>query len=44
MVTLRYFGGLSLEEIAEALGISLATVKREWTAARAWLRRELARS
>ena len=44
VVTLRYFGGLSLEEVAEALGISLATVKREWTAARAWLRRELARS
>lgn len=41
VVTLRYFGGLALEEIAEALGISLATVKREWTAARAWLRREL---
>lgn len=43
VVTLRYFGGLSLEEVAEALGLSLATVKREWTAARAWLRRELAR-
>ena len=43
VVTLRYFGGLSLEEVAEALDLSLATVKREWTAARAWLRRELAR-
>lgn len=43
VVTLRYFGGLSLEEIAGALDLSLATVKREWTAARAWLRRELAR-
>ncbi len=42
VVTLRYFAGLSLEEIGVALGISLATVKREWTAARAWLRRELA--
>lgn len=42
VVTLRYFAGLSLEEIGDALGISLATVKREWTAARAWLRRELA--
>jgi RNA polymerase sigma factor (TIGR02999 family) len=43
VVTLRYFGGLSLEEIGEALDLSLATVKREWTAARAWLQRELAR-
>lgn len=43
VVTLRYFGGLSLEEIAAALDLSLATVKREWTAARAWLQRELAR-
>ena len=37
MVELRYFGGLSLEEVAEASGTSLATVKRDWTAARAWL-------
>lgn len=43
VVTLRYFGGLSLEEVGTALDLSLATVKREWTAARAWLRRELAR-
>jgi RNA polymerase sigma factor (TIGR02999 family) len=41
VVELRYFGGLELEEIGEALGISLATVKRDWTVARAWLRREL---
>lgn len=41
VVELRYFGGLELEEIGEALGISLATVKRDWTLARAWLRREL---
>ncbi len=43
VVTLRYFGGLSLEEVGAALDLSLATVKREWTAARAWLRRELGR-
>lgn len=41
IVELRYFGGLSLEETAEALDISLATVKREWTVARAFLAREL---
>ena len=40
----RYFGGLSLEETAEALGISLATVKRELRSARAWLALELAGS
>jgi RNA polymerase sigma factor (TIGR02999 family) len=39
----RYFGGLSLEETAEALGVSLATVKRELRAARAWLAVELKR-
>jgi RNA polymerase sigma-70 factor (ECF subfamily) len=39
----RYFGGLSLEEIAEALSISLATVKRELRSARAWLAVELRR-
>lgn len=38
----RFFGGLSLEETAEALGVSLATVKRELRAARAWLAAELA--
>jgi RNA polymerase sigma factor (TIGR02999 family) len=42
IVELRYFGGLTLEETASVAGISLATVKREWTMARAWLRRELA--
>lgn len=41
VVVLRYFGGLSHEEIAEAMAVSIATVKRDWTAARAWLRREL---
>lgn len=41
VVELRFFGGLELEEIGEALGVSLATVKRDWTLARAWLHREL---
>lgn len=41
VVELRYFGGLSIEETAEAMGTSPATVKREWAVARAWLRREL---
>jgi RNA polymerase sigma factor (TIGR02999 family) len=43
IVELRYFGGLSIEETAEELSISLATVKRDWTLARAWLRREMTR-
>jgi RNA polymerase sigma factor (TIGR02999 family) len=37
VVELRYFGGLSLEETAEVLGISLMTVRRDWRAAKAWL-------
>jgi RNA polymerase sigma factor (TIGR02999 family) len=41
IVEMRYFGGLTVEQTAEAVGISEATVKREWTLARAWLRREL---
>ena len=41
IVELRYFGGLTLEETARVVGISLASVKREWAMARAWLRREL---
>ena len=41
IVELRYFGGLTLEETASVVGLSLATVKREWAMARAWLRREL---
>lgn len=44
LVELRYFGGLSIEETAEFMGISPATVKREWATARAWLKRELKRS
>jgi RNA polymerase sigma factor (TIGR02999 family) len=42
IVEMRYFGGLTIEETAEVLGISPATVKRDWTMAKAWLRRELA--
>lgn len=41
LVTVRFFGGLSVEEAAEALGVSAATVKRDWSRARAWLLREL---
>jgi DNA-directed RNA polymerase specialized sigma24 family protein len=36
-VELRYFGGLTLDEAAELLDVSVATVKRDWTLARAWL-------
>jgi len=42
VVELRFFGGLNVEETAEALGISTPTVKREWAMAKAWLHRELA--
>ncbi|MGA2720947.1 MAG: sigma-70 family RNA polymerase sigma factor [Bryobacteraceae bacterium] len=41
VVELRYFAGLTIEETAEASGISVRTVKREWTMAAAWLRTEL---
>jgi RNA polymerase sigma factor (TIGR02999 family) len=41
IVELRYFGGLTVEETAGELSLSPATVKRHWTAARAWLHREL---
>jgi RNA polymerase sigma factor (TIGR02999 family) len=41
IVELRYFGGLSIEETATFLGISVATAKRGWASARAWLLREL---
>jgi RNA polymerase sigma factor (TIGR02999 family) len=41
LIELRFFGGLSIEETAIVLGISPATVKREWTTARAWLQREM---
>jgi DNA-directed RNA polymerase specialized sigma24 family protein len=41
---MKFFGGLSEREIAQVLGISLATVERDWRTARIWLRREMARS
>lgn len=44
VVELRFFAGLSLEEISQALDIAPATVQRDWTAARAWLYREISRS
>jgi RNA polymerase sigma factor (TIGR02999 family) len=44
MVELMYFGGLTEEETAEALGISVRTVKRDWTSARAWLQAQLRKS
>jgi RNA polymerase sigma factor (TIGR02999 family) len=43
IVELRFFSGLSIEDTAEVLGISVATVKRSWTTARAWLFREMSR-
>jgi RNA polymerase sigma factor (TIGR02999 family) len=43
VVELRFFAGLSLEEISAALDVSPATVQRDWTAARAWLHREMSR-
>ena len=44
IVQLRYFGGLSIEETATAIGLSPATVKREWTLARLWLLRSISAS
>ena len=41
IVELRFFGGLTVEEVAEALGVSPATVKRSWSVAKAWLKREV---
>ena len=43
LVELRFFGGLSIEETSEVLGVSTPTVKRDWASARAWLFRELSR-
>jgi len=42
LVELRFFGGLTIEETAELMALSPATVKREWTTARRWLQREIA--
>lgn len=44
IVELRFFGGLSIEETAEVMGISPATVKRHWSTAWLWLRREMSRN
>jgi DNA-directed RNA polymerase specialized sigma24 family protein len=43
VVEVRFFGGLSIDETAEAMGMSPATVKRRWTLAKAWLARDLGR-
>lgn len=43
IVEMRFFAGMSNEEVGEALGISRATVKREWSTAKIWLRRELSK-
>jgi RNA polymerase sigma-70 factor (ECF subfamily) len=44
IVELRFFGGLSIEEAAHVLKVSVTTVKREWTIAKAWFQRELSRT
>src|SRR6266849_6939763 len=44
IVELRFFAGLSLEETAEVMGLSIARVRREWSATKAWLTREMSRS
>ncbi len=41
IVELRFYGGLTVEEVAEVLGVSKRTVESDWTMVRAWLRREL---
>ena len=43
VVELRYFGGMSVEEIAEVMKTSTRTIERDWEFARAWLKRELSR-
>jgi RNA polymerase sigma factor (TIGR02999 family) len=43
VVELRFFAGLSLEETSEVMGVATATVQRDWTAARAWLHRQISR-
>jgi RNA polymerase sigma factor (sigma-70 family) len=44
IVELRFFGGLSIDETAEVLAVSPGTVMRDWTLAKAWLRREMTAS
>jgi RNA polymerase sigma factor (TIGR02999 family) len=44
LVELRYFGGLTIEETAEVLGVSAPTVERDWRTARIWLHREISRT
>jgi RNA polymerase sigma factor (TIGR02999 family) len=44
VVELKFFGGLSIEETAEVLGVSPGTVMRDWTLAKAWLRRAMSRT
>ena len=44
LVELRYFGGLTIDETAEVLGVSSPTVERDWRAARIWLHREISRA
>jgi DNA-directed RNA polymerase specialized sigma24 family protein len=41
VVELKFFGGMEMEEIAEVLGVSLGTVKRDWSLAKLWLLRQL---
>jgi RNA polymerase sigma factor (sigma-70 family) len=43
IVEMRFFGGLSVEEIAEVLKVSTGTIKRDWRAAKAWLYQEMTR-
>ena len=44
LVELRYFAGLTIEDAAQVMSMSLGTAKRRWTAAKAWLRREISRA
>jgi RNA polymerase sigma factor (sigma-70 family) len=44
IIELRYFGGLSIEEVAEVAGVSIATVRRDMRMAEAWLYREISRA
>jgi DNA-directed RNA polymerase specialized sigma24 family protein len=44
MVELRYFGGLSIEETADVLGVTPTTIKRHWRFAKAWLHGEMQRN